>query len=163
MPKPYWVDANVYIQAKNGPYGFEFAEPFWTWLEECCGSSIIRSPMTVYDELLEGNDELAEWAKEMKQHSLFVEADELAQAAVRQVVDFVTQTYKKSKYDKFLAGADPWVIAHAWYTEGTVVTHEKLVQPICRTPKIPNVCNQFGVECINVYDLIKTLGTLKFK
>jgi hypothetical protein len=163
MPHRYWVDADVYIQAKNGPYGFDFAKPFWKWIEQCNTDSIIHSPMTVYDELAAGDDELSEWAKDMRDNGLFVEADKSVQSVFKPVADFVTAKYKPSKYVKFLAGADPWIVAHAKESKGTVVTHEKRISPNCLWPKIPNLCDQFSVKCLNIYDLIRLLGTLKFK
>jgi hypothetical protein len=31
----YLLDANVFIQAKNLHYGFDFCPAFWAWLLQC--------------------------------------------------------------------------------------------------------------------------------
>src|SRR5207302_6745266 len=108
-----------------------------------------------------GNDDLAGWAKAMKLNGLFVDATEEVQRELRTVVDYVKRTYSQERYVKFLDGADPWVIAHAKIDNGTVVTYEKRLNKDSKWPKIPNLCDYFMVPCINLYDLIRNIGTLK--
>ena len=47
----YLVDANVFIQAKNLHYGFEFFPAFWDWLIEQNHAGKIASIRKVADEL----------------------------------------------------------------------------------------------------------------
>ncbi len=58
----YLVDSNVFIQAKNLHYGFDFCPAFWDWLIEQKGAGRAVSIEKVADELQAGDDELAEWA-----------------------------------------------------------------------------------------------------
>jgi hypothetical protein len=161
--QPHWIDADVYIQANRGLYSFEIAPPFWEWLEQCGNAGIVKSPMMVYKELARGNDKLAEWAKARRADGFFVEADESVQKAVGRMADFVKAKFIQPKYLDFLSGADPWLVAHASVGGGIVVSHEKRVDSSCTWPKIPTLCVRFGVPCINLVDLIKSIGTLKFK
>ena len=55
----YWLDANVFIQAKNGPYAFDIAPSFWNWLVSMADQGIFKSPTQVYGELANGTDDLA--------------------------------------------------------------------------------------------------------
>ncbi|MCL2780448.1 MAG: DUF4411 family protein, partial [Actinomycetia bacterium] len=67
----YLLDTNVLIEAKNRYYAFDIAPGFWDWLDRAHGQSLACSIDAVRDELLDGNDELAEWAK---QHPDFFQA-----------------------------------------------------------------------------------------
>ena len=59
----YLLDANVFIQAKNLHYGFDFCPAFWDWLEHANAAGRVFSIEKVGDELLAGSDELSTWAK----------------------------------------------------------------------------------------------------
>ncbi len=65
---PYLLDANVFIQAKNLHYGFDFCPAFWDWLDDTNSLGIVFSVEKVADELLAGNDELAEWQRSVGIH-----------------------------------------------------------------------------------------------
>lgn len=59
----YLLDANVLIEAKNRYYAFDIAPGFWVWLDLAHQQSLACSIKAVRDELLDGNDELADWAR----------------------------------------------------------------------------------------------------
>ena len=61
---PYLLDANVFIQAKNLHYGFDFCPAFWDWLIEKNGKNEVFSIEKVGDEIDAGDDDLSAWAKE---------------------------------------------------------------------------------------------------
>ena len=56
----YLLDANVFIQAKNLHYGFDFCPAFWDWLIRQNQAGEVFSIEKVGSELLAGDDELAE-------------------------------------------------------------------------------------------------------
>jgi hypothetical protein len=60
---PYLLDANVFIQAKNLHYGFDFCLAFWDWLLENNARGLVSSIEKVLDELIAVNDDLATWAQ----------------------------------------------------------------------------------------------------
>jgi hypothetical protein len=57
---------------------------------------------------------------------------------------------KKQRY-----AADPFVIATAKVKCLTVITDEKATNTLNR-PNIPDVCNDYGVLCINLLQLIQS-------
>ena len=57
--------------------------------------------------------------------------------------------------DHFLAKADPWLIAKAMSSGAIVVTHESLVSDATKKVKAPNICKQFGVQCINTFEFLR--------
>jgi len=60
----YLLDANVFIEAKNRYYGFDFCPAFWDWLVMQNLTGKVASIEKVADELKVGKDELAIWAEE---------------------------------------------------------------------------------------------------
>lgn len=62
----YLLDTNVFIQAKNLHYGFDFCPAFWDWLDQKHATGDVRSISLVGDELMNGTDALADWAKARK-------------------------------------------------------------------------------------------------
>ena len=121
----YWLDSNAFIEGKKGPYGFDIAPRFWALIDDLTESGQISCPAHVCDELLEGQDDLEEWARDRRASGLFVEPDAEVQVAYRDVVAYVVQHYPVNQARRrFLDRADPWVIAHAIAEGGTVVTLE---------------------------------------
>jgi hypothetical protein len=162
MAGPYWMDSDVFIQSKNGPYGLDFAPGFWRWLEWCITDGHVRSPMLVYKELTAYKDDLADWARERETEGLlFVESTKSVQDIYRAIADHVKAKYIPAQHVPFLAGADGWVIAHAQESSGVVVAHEATVDVKSQKVKIPNVCAHFKVPCMKLQDMRKAIGGLK--
>lgn len=59
----YLLDANIFIQAKNLHYGFDFCPAFWQWLTEQNAAGKVASIEKVSDELYAGEDDLSDWVK----------------------------------------------------------------------------------------------------
>jgi hypothetical protein len=151
------LDTNVFITSKNAYYSFDLVPAFWSFLDKKVSEGLIAAPRLVYDELESGGDELAVWVKARKESGLFVDPDEAVQATLKQVVDYVSNTYVKAEAEIFLKGADPWLIAHAKTHGGTVVTLERL-EPKAKKVKIPNVCAHVGVKTIDTFGMLRALG-----
>ena len=110
----YWLDSNTFIEAKNGPYGFDIAPGFWVLLDQKADEGVILSTTLVYNELVaDPEDELADWVKERRASGLFVDPDEAVQDVFREIAEYVNSYYEQNQAAEFLSGADPWVIAHA--------------------------------------------------
>lgn len=157
MPE-YWIDSDVFIQAKNGLYGFDVAPEFWADLDRMNSMGIVASSTVVRNELMDGNDELAKWAKERGATAMFVEPDEDTQTVFQRVAQYVHDTYPEYHAAKFLDVADPWLIAHAMAGGGKVVTQETRAIANSTKAKIPDVCDFFGVETMDMYQMLRELG-----
>ena len=55
----YLLDSNIFIQAKNLHYGFDFCPAFWDWLVQGKEQGSVLSIERVGTELISGDDELA--------------------------------------------------------------------------------------------------------
>ncbi len=158
----YWLDTDVLIQAKDGLYSFEIAGQFWIFLEEQADAGTLCSSVQVYAEIMrfEGADDpLMKWAVPRRTSGLFCTPEKDVQAACGEIGDHVIETYdqRPAAVAKFLGGADPWIIAHAKCDGGIVVSHEARLDKSALTPKIPNVCHDFGVGCITLPTMLKAL------
>ena len=154
----FWLDTDSLVTPNRGPYRFATLPTFWEFLAQKASEQIIGSSEFVLQELIGGGDQLEVWAKEQR-GILFLAPDELVQATYSQIVQNVqnNQRYAAQHVSRFLSGADPWIIAHAATSGGRIVTFEKS-EPNSTRPKIPDVAAEFGVTCINIYDVLTELG-----
>ena len=156
MPN-YWLDADSLIRTKNGPYGFDIAPSFWSFIEQKMNEGIVSSSSMVFGELENGDeDDLLIWAKQQKENGHFIDPDAAVQTILRQIADYVNENYPPFQASTFLSGADPWIIAHAKAHGGMVVTFE-VPAPNSNKPKIPDVAAQFHVETLNIYQMVREL------
>lgn len=155
----YLLDSNTYIQAKNQYYDMGFCPGYWDWLEAMFQSGEVCSIEFIGQELKDGNDELAEWAKKQHQSGYFLKHDdEETQIVFAEIVNFVMEgNYNLADRDKFLSKGDPWLIAKAKTTGATIVTHEATLSPMTKKVKIPNLCSEFGVPCITTFVMLHEL------
>ena len=157
----YWLDSNIFIEGKKGPYGFDIAPRFWALIAELTVDGRISCPVWVYEELLEGRDDLVGWAQNRKASGLFVEPSLDVQQAFKEITAYVSTSYPDTQATRrFLSRADPWVIAHAVAEGGAVVTMEIPLPPNVPKVTVPNVCNHldFNVRYLNTYQLLRELG-----
>ena len=69
----YLLDTDVFIQAKNLHYGFDFCPAFWAWIDAAHADGMVFSIEKVGDELKAGGDDLATWATQRP--ALFLKPD----------------------------------------------------------------------------------------
>lgn len=150
----YLLDANVFIQAKNLHYGFDFCPAFWAWLEERNVAGQVASIEKVGDELAAQTDELTTWAA-ARGPTFFLPADAPVLPALTTVSTWATsQTYEPAAIATFLQVADYWLVGHAKAHGFTIVTHE-VPANTTRKIKIPNACVGLGVSCVSPYEMLR--------
>jgi len=155
----YLLDTNTFVEAKNRYYNMTVCPAYWQWLRQKFASHDVASISMVGDELKKGDDELADWAKDHP--ALFIGVDDVGtQTCFAQVANLIVSQSAQMKagaVEDFLSGADPWLIAKAMATHGTVVTHEAYNPNAKRKFLIPNVCEQFGIGWMNTFDMLSRL------
>lgn len=150
----YLLDANVFIQAKNLHYGFDFCPAFWDWLVDQHARQIVLSISQVGDELLAGDDSLADWAK-LQGRDFFAEFDQQAVPALGEVARWSTsQQYEPAAINTFLQVADYYLVASAMARKHVVVTHE-VPSDSRKRIKIPNACLGLGVSFVSPYEMLR--------
>lgn len=150
----YLLDANIFIQAKNLHYGFDFCPAFWDWLLVNNQSQSVYSIERVGDELQAGADELSAWAA-ARGDNFFLKPDPLILPALAQVSAWVTSgIYEQAAVNTFLQVADYYLVAYALAHQHILVTHEVAANTTKRI-KIPNVCIGLKIKCMTPYEMLR--------
>jgi len=150
----YLLDANVFIQAKNLHYGFDFCPAFWDWLLDRNAASKVASIDRVRDELVAGDDALAAWAQE-RDEGFFRGPDNAVLQVLQEVSSWAySQGYDLAAVTTFLQVADYWLVAYAKAHGYTLVTHEIPTQSV-RKLKIPNACIGLGIHFASPFKMLR--------
>jgi hypothetical protein len=150
----YLLDANVFMQAKNLHYGFDFGPAFWDWLILNNEAGKVFSIEKVGDEIDAGDDELSAWAAE-RGDGFFRKPDQALVAALGQVSNWATsQGYEPAAVNTFLQVADYYLVAHALAHKHTLVTHE-IASPSTKKIKLPNARIGLGVKCMTPWQMLR--------
>lgn len=155
-PNIYCLDANVLIQAWQKYYSPKICPDYWDRLNELGKAGIIFLPSMVYEEITRTEDELSDWLKK---------SDIPKEAINEDVTNKLKLIYSSDPKHKLLADntkgrslADPWLIAHAMSRGAIVVTKEEMItRADSKKVKIPNVCKNMGVPCIDDFEFIHQL------
>ena len=147
------LDANVFIQAKNLHYGFDFCPAFWDWLVDRHAAGVVFSIEKVSDELSAIADDLSTWVA--RYPGFFLKPDATMLTTLGSVAQWAAGGgYEPAAVNTFLQGADYYLVAHALAHGLTVVTHE-VSSPSTKRIKIPNACIAVGVKCMTPYEMLR--------
>jgi predicted nucleic acid-binding protein len=150
----YLLDANVFIQAKNLHYGFDFCPAFWDWLSAENRAGRVFSIEKVKGELQAGNDYLATWASEQGSE-FFLAPDVSTLAALSRVSRWIAnQGYHPAAVNAFLQLADFYIVSQALALGYSVVTQETPGDGFKKV-KIPNPCIGLGINCLSPFEMLR--------
>jgi hypothetical protein len=150
----YLLDANVFIQAKNLHYGFDFCPAFWQWLIERHEGGTVASIEKVADEIRVVDDDLKAWVDE-RAPTFFAKPDQAVVDALPVVSEWAAgQHYERAAVSTFLQVADYWLVGHAMAHGCIVVTHEVPAKS-ARKIKIPNACVELGIACVTPFEMLR--------
>jgi len=128
------------------------------------------APIEVKKEIEKGDDKLKNWVRSKERNKMFIKPDSFQVEKVKEILSRFGFLSKSEKPDEL--SADPWLIALAaknneeedkknplfqenvtTYTKKNyiVVTEESKRKP----EKIPAVCNEIGIECINLIEMLE--------
>ena len=119
----------------------------WEQLETLIAGGDVVSTREVARELEQYATAEDEWLRANR--AIFTVPTVAEAEVVRNIYDVAhfRQNIELKKLQKGGLNADPFVIAKAAVSEGTVVTLEKFLPNATR---IPNICQHFGVRCIDL-------------
>jgi Domain of unknown function (DUF4411) len=150
----YLLDSNVFIQAKNLHYGFDFCPAFWEWIIEGNANGTVFSIEKVHDELIAGDDNLAQWARERGPDFFLSPGDSIVASLATISAWAGGGDYEPSAVNVFLQGADYYLVAHAHADDFAVVTHE-IPANTSKRIKIPNACLAQDVRVVSPYEMLR--------
>ncbi len=151
----YLLDTNVLIEAKNRYYAFDIAPGFWAWLNRAHDQAVACSIEAVRDELLTGEDELAEWTR---QHRAFFRA--IDQGTTQHFAPLTAWAGSREFTAAAIAGftgnnADYLLIAYAKEHEHVLVTHERRDPNAKARIRIPDACHGMGIEFADTFKMLR--------
>lgn len=165
----YILDTNTLIAPKNEYYGMDFCPGYWDWLLHLASHNKIILIDQVCFELIGDSraggrqeDELSKWAKDNKR--IFMPTDtaiiQSHYAGIVRYVESIKDQFNEGASDKFLNGADPWLIATAQsIIDSKIVSFEKFRIPGTKRYKekvqLPNISAYCGVTHVEYWDFMK--------
>ena len=143
----YVFDSDSLIDLFRHYYSERFPT-LWKKFDALVSEGRFLSVREVLNEIGSAGDSLAIWAKEQKDILFLKSTNEELKfvGEIFQVRHFQALIRKQERL-KGKPVADPFVIARAKILNACVVTQEKNTE---NAAKIPNVCNHFGIMCINL-------------
>lgn len=155
----YLLDADTLITGDRNAYPVARFPVVWEWLLYQGTSGRVRIPIEQYEEVVRGRGDLVDWLRVPEHKQALVLGEDADLELVQRVLE---EGYGPNVNEEEIEeiGRDPFLIAHAMACPGerTVVTFEVSAPSRRRARrKVPDVCAQFGVTCINLFGLIRFL------
>ena len=172
MGKAYLIDADVFVQAKNLHYRFEFCGGFWDWVATAHSRGLVYSVEKVRAELVAGRkgDAARTWAEKLPNGFFLQDTGEprvMAHYAAVMAWAANGNQYTAAAIAEFAddKNADAFIVAVARERGATVVTHEKSNAEAKRRVPLPNAADALGVETTTIFDLLSkhAASTFSFK
>ncbi|MYB34346.1 MAG: DUF4411 family protein [Gammaproteobacteria bacterium] len=159
----YLVDSDVLITAKNLYYAFDICPGFWECLIHHHREGHVFSVDRVRNELLSGRktEDLVQWVQNEVPRGFFLPVDHTEIENVYTEIMLWVQdhsNYFEQAKANFATSADGWLAACAKVRNAIVVTNEQPSPNSRKSVKLPDVCNEFNVNCETVFNMLRTLG-----
>jgi hypothetical protein len=161
------LDASVFIGAHRTYYSFDFCPGFWICLLLHFHGGTLWSIDKVRDELLDMSkskdvkpDALYKWTKAAPRELFVPSSERPVVTAYKEIMAWVQNEpqFMSAAVSEFAAEADGWLIAYAYVRGAVVVTQEVLAPDVRKRVPIPNVCQQFNVDYLNTFEMLRQLG-----
>lgn len=155
MTTRYCLDTSFFIEGWKRHYHWEVFSSLWRQIEVKLTEGVLFSCNEVFEELRVQEDELFSWCRERKSSFEMPTEDVISEI---QKIMTILPNFAATGGGSTNA-ADPWVIAHAKASGAIVVTYEEPAKTRKTIPpKIPNACDQLGVQWMTPIDCFRELG-----
>jgi hypothetical protein len=172
--KVYLLDTNIFIEPYRTFYSFDYGTAFWDFLKYQAKNGQIFSIDKVYTELSCIEDQLFDWVeRDLKPLGFFHSSENInVLKNYKEIIQWAEGkrgTFKDEAIEEFKEedNADPWLVAYAMHyrdmksvfkKEIVIVTQEKLDRNRKNKIPIPIVCEEFSVECCDLFTMLRELG-----
>lgn len=155
----FLLDANVFITAYRQYYAFDICLGFWESIKQGHAVGRIYSTNRVKLEVDKGDD-LAKWVDAELSCGFFLDDSTAAIATeFAPIMAWVnSKEFSPAAKAKFASDTDGWLIATAKEKGYCVVTHEARQDGAKARVLMPNVCDEFGVDYCNTFEMLRELG-----
>lgn len=170
MVDKFILDADVFIQAKNLHYRFDFCTGFWDWITQAHNGDIVFSIQKVRSQLISSNktDKAKLWAESTK--TGFFLDDQNDPQVMEEYAKLITAVTAKTQYNLsainwFLdsKNADAFLIAAAKRHGFMLITHEVSAPDSKSDIKIPDAAKLVGVKTMHIFDCLSQHSEDNFK
>ena len=153
----YLIDTNIFIESAYRYYAFDICPGFWDFLEKASDSDYIKSIIKVYEELQSDKKELENFKEKLKDKEFFLPIENITPDSYAKISTTLQKMgYYQEAVSKFSRGADYFLIALAYQESYTIVTHETKGGNNAKSQiKIPNVCEQLNIKCIDIAEFLR--------
>lgn len=143
------LDTSALIGAWARTYPPDVLPGLWDHFDDMATNGEIVAPEEVLMELADRDDDLHAWVTKRKD-KLIIPTTRGVMVGARSVLQRFPNLTKSGTGR---GRADPFVIALAEELDATVVTEERGGSD--RKPRIPFVCNELGIECVSMLQVIR--------
>jgi hypothetical protein len=163
--KPYLIDTNILIEAKNRYYAFAICPGFWDALVQHDSQSTIQSIDRVKQEINKHkkDDNLKSWVNKSIPDTFFKSTkDDEVLKWYDEIINWVqtNKQFKPQAVAEFIQDeCDPWLIAYAKAKNCIIIGNEVYRPEAKARVPVPNVCHQFDVKCEELFKILEVLGT----
>lgn len=162
----YLLDANTLIDAKRDYYPLDRVPEFWKWLVYHGEQGSLKIPVEVYEEFSDTKDqnghkdELATWAEQPEVRDALLFEEEAEQDLVARII---YEGYVANPTDDQIVkiGRDPFLISYALKDlDNRCIVTTEVSKPSKQgaNRKIPDVCKDFKIRCINNFKMLRELN-----
>jgi len=161
MSKPFILDADVFIQAKNLFYRFQFAPEFWDWIAKAHRAGLVYSIKKVRSQLVATKraDPVRTWAESMPGNFYLDDVkDALVMAKYGDVIaaiqaqpQYTLEARKEFARDQ---NADAFLVAASARHGAVLITQEVSAPDSQSNVKIPDAAKLIGVKTKSLFDLL---------
>lgn len=150
------------MQAHRSYYGFPICPGFWDSLLKSHAAGRLLSIDRVKSEIAPG-DALAGWVDTSAPGSFFATtAEPQIIANFARLMGWVQANaqFTDAAKEQFARSADGWLVAYAQtHPDHVVVTMEALARGARARVPLPNICDEFGIQRFNTFQMLEALGT----
>lgn len=149
MSSVYCLDTSALLDGWTRYYPPDVFPGIWRRIDDLVDDSRLIAPEEVRVELARKDDDVYAWAGE--RDDLFVPVDEPIQIELVGILESFPRLVNTQRNRSM---ADPWVVALARVRKTTVLTGEVRSGKLER-PRIPDVCDQLDIPCLNFLELLR--------
>ena len=165
MSRLYLLDANVLIEANAEYYPPDRFPHFWFWLARMAKQGTVKIPAAILDEITpnDSDEPFTSWFSQNR-HDLQLDEpinDELLNRVYHEGYGF---DHNPDPGQLEILRNDAQLVSHGLIDAAArrVVTMERRQTPQDTLPlphnrRVPLVCHQLGIRCIDTFDLIREL------
>lgn len=154
------LDTNIIVRCALEYYRFATFPGVWTWLARALEQGTLVLIPEVHEELASWGEPISSWIQEQVVVSVPAVSMDITEARVRVAEEIDSMDLHPDSVARFLEGADVDLVAYALGGDHRVVTFEtkETSNRSSKRAKIPDVCGQFGIECLNAFQMFEDHG-----